>query len=268
MSSPMFWLAIKNLRWTVLWYAFGLALYGAIIVSVYPMFRGMMTEFQELIDRYPEAVLRAFGLEGDFASFPAFLGVEYMNVIWPLIVSIFVIMAGTATVAQEIERGTADLWLSVPEERWRLLLDKSVALLLGIVVLAAVTVVSIGVGGALIDEWLGFRPLIALSVVLLGFPFAVLGYSVFLSSLFSERGKAAGIAAAFTILSYLAWLVAGLAERWEWLRYVSTFTAFKPQMALESGQIPLLETLVLVAIGLAALAAALAIFQRRDVATV
>jgi ABC-2 type transport system permease protein len=264
----MFWRAVRDLRWTVAWYTAGLIVYSALIISIFPLFQDLMSDFEQMFERYPEPVLRAFGFEGDLASFAAFIGVEYINVIWPLILSIFVIMAGTATVAQEIERGTSDLWLSAPEERWRLLLAKAVALTLGIVTLVAVTVVSIGIGAALVDAWLGFRPLLALSLVLFSYPFAILGYSVLLSSLFSERGRAAGIAAALTLLSYLAWLVAGLAERWDWLRYVSTFTAYKPQLAMETGQVPWLEVVILVAVGCVALAAGLAIFQRRDVATV
>jgi ABC-2 type transport system permease protein len=264
----MFWQAMKDLRWTIFWYALGLLIYAVVILSIYPIFRDLMAEFDELLEHYPEAVLRAFGLENNLGTFAAFVGVEFINVIWPLIVAIFVIMAGTATVAQEIERGTADLWLSVPEERWRLLAAKAVALLVGILVLVTVTVTTIGIGAAVIDEHFGFLALIAASTVMVSYPFAVLGYSLLLSSLFSERGKAAGIAAAVTILGYLGWLVAGLSERWEWLQYVSPFTAYKPQHALETGQILWLETLVLVAIGFLATAAALVIFQRRDVATV
>jgi ABC-2 type transport system permease protein len=268
MNRVMFGQALKDLRWTLFWYASGLLVYAVMIVSIYPMFSDLMSEFDEMIERYPEAVLKAFGFEGGMGTYAAFIGVEFINVIWPLIVAIFVIMAGTSAVAQEIERGTADLWLSVPEERWRLLTSKACALLLGIVVLVLVTVVSIGVGAAFVGEPLGFRALLAATAVMISYPFAILGYSLLLSSLFSERGKAAGIAAALTILGYLAWLVAGLAERWEWLRYVSPFTAFKPQRALETGQFPTLEILVLGVVGITLIVAALVVFQRRDVATV
>jgi ABC-2 type transport system permease protein len=268
MSKAMFWRALYDIRWTVFWYALGLLIYGVVIISVYPLFREMMVDFESLIEQYPEAVLRAFGLEGEFVGLAAFIGVEFINVIWPIIVAIFVIMAGTATVAQEIERGTADLWLSVPEERWRLLTAKGLALFLGIVVLVATTVITIGVGAILVDDAFGLGALIAASIVLISFPFAVLGYSVMLSSMFNERGRAAGIAAAITILSYLTWLIAGLSERWEWLRYLSIFTAYKPQFALETGQLPWMETLLLVMVGTVTLAAAVLVFQRRDVATV
>jgi ABC-2 type transport system permease protein len=268
MNFIMFRRALYDLRWSVFWYSAGLLVYSAVMISIFPMFQDMMTDFDDLLERYPEAVLRAFGFEGDLASFASFIGVEFINVIWPLIVAIFVIMAGTSTVAQEIERGTADLWLSVPEDRWRLLLSKSIALVLGISALVIVTVISLWIGSIIVDEPFSAAAVIAAMLVLFSYPFAILGYSLLLSSLFSERGKAAGIAAAVTILGYLAWLIAGLAERWEWMKYISPFSAYKPQQALDAGEIPFLEVLVLIAIGVITALVAMVIFQRRDVATV
>jgi ABC-2 type transport system permease protein len=264
----MFRRTLFDLRWTLFWYGAGLILYSAVMIAIYPMFQDMMTDFDELIDRYPEAVLRAFGFEGDLTTYAAFIGVEFINVIWPLIVAIYVIMAGTATVAQEIERGTADLWLSIPEERWRLLLSKTLALGVGLTILVLITVGAIAIGGFLVEEPLSFSGFIGATFVMISYPFSIMGYSVLLSALFSERGKAAGIAAALTILGYLAWLIAGLTERFEWLKYISPFTAYKPQNALQGGEVPYLEILVLLLLGIAGTIAALVVFQRRDVSTV
>jgi ABC-2 type transport system permease protein len=264
----MFRKAMRDLRWTLVWYATGLLVYAVLIISIFPMFRDMMGEFEQVLEFYPEAVLRAFGLEGELATFSTFVGVEFINVIWPLIVAIFVIMAGTSAVAQEIERGTADLWLSVPEHRWRLLAAKAAALALAVMVLVMVSLGTLGIGALVIGETLGALSLIAAGVVMLSYPLVVLGYSLFLSSLFSERGKAAGIAAGLTILGYLGWLIAELSDRWEWLRYVSPFTAYDPQRALDTGEIPWSGVALLIALALVFVSASLIVFQRRDIATV
>jgi ABC-2 type transport system permease protein len=268
MSMTMFRRALFDLRWTLFWYGGGLIVYSVLMISIYPMFQDMMADFDTLIDQYPEAVLRAFGFEGDLSTYAAFIGVEFINVIWPMIVAIYVIMAGTATVAQEIERGTADLWLSVPEDRWRLLLSKTVALVVGLVALVMITVGAIGIGGLIVGEPISLLGFVAAILIMTSYPFAILGYSVLLSALFSERGKAAGIAAALTLLGYLAWLIAGLTERFDWMKYMSPFTAYKPQQALQGSGIPYLEILVLILLGIAGTTAALLIFQRRDVSTV
>ncbi len=133
MSMIMLRRAIKDLQWTVLWYAIGVTIYSLAIMSVYPTMKKNATAFQDIMKNYPEAFLKAFGVSSNMFEMAAFISAEFLNVIWPLIVAIFVIMAGTATVAQEIERGTIEFWLSVPESRARLLSAKIASIWLGII---------------------------------------------------------------------------------------------------------------------------------------
>jgi ABC-2 type transport system permease protein len=127
-------------------------------------------------------------------------------------------MAGAATVAREAERGTIELLLYVPESRTRLLAAKLAALFTGMVVLVATTVGSIALGAVLVDETLALENLLALGAVLLCFGVVVAGYSVLLSSFSKERGKPAGMAAGLTLAFYVAWVVSGLSNDWEWLK--------------------------------------------------
>ncbi|HEU5424136.1 MAG TPA: ABC transporter permease subunit [Nitrolancea sp.] len=267
MSSVMFRRALWGLRWTVFWYALGIALYVAIVLSAYPTVRGNAADIQSLLESYPDTLLRALGASRDLASLPSYLGVESLNLIWPLIVAIFVIMSGAAVVAQEVERGTADLWLSVPESRARLLLGKLVALLVGVVVLALATDVMLGLGALLVGSALGLGQLAALATLLIAFPLAIAGYAALFSALMSERSKAAALAAALTLGFYLIWVVAGLIARLHWLGYLSIFTAYDPTPTLAGGDVPWLHVLVLVLVGLLCAGGALVVFTRRDIAT-
>ncbi|HUZ01359.1 MAG TPA: ABC transporter permease subunit [Thermomicrobiaceae bacterium] len=264
MSLPMLRKAVNDLRWTVVWYAVGLAVYGLLICAVYPTFRNSQQAFQSLLQTYPKAFLQAFGVSADMGSLPAFLGAEYLNVIWALIIAVFAIMAGTGTVAQEVERGTADLWLSVPASRWSLLSGKLVAILSGTVVLVLATVATVAVGGLAVGEPQPVSRLLAAGVEMLAFAVAVGGYAVLLSALSDERGKAAGIAAGLTLAFYLAWIIGGLVSRLGWLRYLSIFSAYKPQAALTSGSIAPGVGLLLV-LGILCAAAGVLAFQRRDI---
>ena len=143
---------------------------------------------------------------------------------------------------------------------------KLVALAAGGLVIALVTVVVIGVGAPLVDGEAPLAGLAALLVVLLAFVLAIGGLAAALSAIMSERSKAAGIAAAFTLGAYLLNVVAGLGESWSWLRYLSIFAAFKPQQAFADGALPVLEIGVLLLIAGIGSAASLLIFQRRDLA--
>lgn len=263
MSWVMFRRALGELRWTVFWYALGLALYAVLILAFYPTVRENAQDMQQIIQSFPKAMMEAFG-GSDMTSLPGFVGGKFLNVMWPIIVGVFVIMAGAATVAREVERGTIELLLSVPESRTRLFAAKLAALLVGILTLVAATVGALALGAALVDVTLDPVKLLALGAVLASFAVAVAGYTVLLSSFSKERAKPAGIAAGLTLAFYLAWVVAGLSKDWEWLEYVSIFTAFDPQRALANGQVEPAHLAALLGIGIVCAAAALVVFHRRD----
>lgn len=257
--------ALADVRWTVFWYGLGLFLYGAFIVTFWPTMQQNTELLTQYIRSFPEAVRTAFGIT-DFTHFAGFVGAEFLNFMWPLVAAIFTIIAASAVVAGEVDRGTAELWLSVPTPRWRLLAAKLVAIAVGVVVLVAVTLAGIVLGASLVGESLGVASLLAAGLTLAAFCVAVGGYGAFFSSLLSERGKAAGLAAGVTLASYVASIIAGISTEWDWLRYASLMTAFHPQQALEAGAVRGDEVAALMGIGLASSVLALVVFERRDVA--
>ncbi len=131
-------------------------------------------------------------------------------------------------------------------------------------IIALATVVSIEIGAVLVGESFGFSRLAMLFPELVAFPVAVAGYSLLFSSAASERSKVAGLAAVATLGFYLMWVFAALVNGLHWLRFLTIFTAYKPQQALESGTVDWLQIIALLVIGLAGAAGSLVIFQRRD----
>lgn len=264
MSRTMLGWALKDLGRTAAQYGAGMVVYAAMILALFPIVHRNTAAIDQYIKTFPEALLRAFGI-ADIGTLAGFVGAEYLGLIWPIIMAIFAIMAGASLVAQEIERGTAELWLSVPESRARLLAGKLGALLIALFGLVVVTIVTIGIGAALLGESNGFGDLLVLGVVLLAFGVAVAGYAALLSSLSDERGRPAGIAAGITFGFYLLWILSGISGGLNWLKYLSIFTAFTPRQALAGDAVPALGLLVLFLIGLACVVGALVIFERRDV---
>jgi ABC-2 type transport system permease protein len=262
-SFVMFRQAIKDLRWPIFWYALGLAVYAVLILAFYPTVRENAESMNQVMSAFPKGLMEAFGA-GEMTTLAGFVGGKFLNVMWPIIVGVFVIMAGAATVSREVERGTIELLLSVPESRTRLFAAKLGALLLGILLLVGATVGSLWLGALLVDETLEVGKLLALGVVLTCFAVAVGGYTVLLSSFSKDRGKPAGISAGITLSFYVAWVVADLSEDWEWISNFSIFTAFDPQRALASGEVEPVHLAALLAVGLVCTVAALALFNRRD----
>jgi ABC-2 type transport system permease protein len=257
----MFRRAVKDLRWTVAWYAIGLAVYGVVMVAFYPSIEKLYTD---MMKSYPKDLLKILGTTEVSNTLAGFLGAEFLNIIWPAIAAIFLIMAGSAVVAREIESGTAEFWLSVPVRRGRLLTAKLAALVVGSFFLVVTTVAAVTIGAWVINHPFSWGSILPLSATLLTFCLVVGGYSALFSAALSSRARAAGAATGLTVAFYLAWVVSTLSDSWSWLEHFSVFTAFGPQQALENGTLSVLGTTILVAIAVVCGAAAVAVFERRE----
>lgn len=262
MSTVMLRRALDAMRTTVLSYAVSVFFYGLLIALFFPSIRHNAGLIDKYIHSFPPAVVKAMGLQS-YSSFPHFMGGEFLNLVWPIIASVFVIMAGSAVVAQEIEQGTIDLWLSVPDSRGRLLAAKLAAIGLGVCALAAATDLALLLGARLIGEHLRTAGILALSVELVLFPISIAAFAAAVSSLSSSRGRAAGIAAAALVLSYLIWVVSLISSSWSWLQHLSIFSLFHPADALADANLSTGDVLSFLIIAAVFAAVSLTAFQRR-----
>jgi ABC-2 type transport system permease protein len=260
---PMLRRAFADLGVSTFWYSLGVVLYTALILSYYPALRDQAAAFDKLLASYPPALKAAFGIS-DFATYSGYIGVEILNVMWPLIVSVFAIMAGSAVVAAELERGTFEIWLSVPASRTVLLAAKLLGLALATAVIVTVTAATIGLGARAVSASVSGSGLVAMGANMLALMLVIAGVAALASSALSARGQAAGIAGGFALLSYLAHVLANLGDKWSWLKNVSVFTAYQPRRALEQGAVDPGRMAVLLAIIAVCAAGALLIFRRRD----
>ena len=251
---------------TALWFAFGLVLTAVLMVAFYPTVRDNSEDLESAYSGLPEGLLEAFGIEGglSLSEYSNFMNIEMLGLIFPIAVAVFAIMQGAGTVAEEVETGTVSLWLSIPVERWRLLLGKSIALIVAGGFISAVTALTVWFGSVLVDGDVAAGGALALFVVLLGFTLAVGGIAVLSSSFANSRGRAGAIAAAVVLAGYILSIVASLSQSFDWVRFLSIFTAYKPLPAMQDASVPA-ATLALYAVGLACGAAGLLIFQRRDI---
>jgi ABC-2 type transport system permease protein len=267
MNAIMLRRALTDYRRTTLWYVLGTAIYVILIGLFYPSVRDSSEDFDELLKSYPDALLRAFGLSADatLSAYSVYVSAETLSFIWPIIASAFVIMTAGALVAQEIERGTVEYWLSVPEERWRLLLSKYLGLLVMIVIFVFITVAVVGIMGVAMGGDVTPGGLLAVFVTMLLFAVTVASYTALLSAISDNRSRAAGLAAAITTGMYLLNVVSQLGADWRWLRFFSIFTAYQPQDALQRGEIAPVAVTALLAIIAACLVGTLVTFQRRDI---
>jgi ABC-2 type transport system permease protein len=255
--------SLWELRWTTLWFALGGVLYTGAILAYFPYVRDNVATFSEAMKSYPESMVKFFGI-ADIGSFTGFLGTYVMNVMWPLLAAAFAITVGSAVVAREVETGTAELWLSVPASRVRLLLGKLTAVALAVLAMVGSAVATVVAGALAASERPSVLGLAGMALEMFAFVLAVAAVSALISAITSDRGRAVGIALGITGVSYLAGVVAVFSADWSWIKYLSLFTAFQPVQTLRSGSIDVGGLVVLVVVAAVASAGALLAFSRRD----
>ncbi len=191
---------------------------------------------------------------------------RYLETVWPILLSIWPILAGARLVRGEEERGTMDVLLATSQSRTRLLLSKVGALAIALLVIAVLFAVGVvageaALGGGHVDF---IRALLAgLNLVLLAFFFGMV--ALLFSQLTIGRRAAAGLAGGLLILFMLLNMV-GRELNGAWVQYLSAVYYYNLNRPLIAS-FPNQPLAVLVPLGLAVLClvGSVLLFARRDI---
>jgi len=192
-----------NLRWQIIGWGLGLALYGLMIVPMYETLGAQPDRFQQMISNYPPEFLAFFGADVNSPITPAgFLGMYAFSML-PIIIGIFAVIAGSGLIVSDEEHGRLDLIIAHPVGRSPFFWGRFLGLFGAIL-----SIMLLG--------WLGFSVLLgrsSLGVTLdqMAVPFLslfvqMLMFSTFalvLSMLLPSRNLAAMVSGAFLVISYM-----------------------------------------------------------------
>ena len=253
-------------RWhSLVAWSLGVVLLAVLQLSVYPSVASSQKAMQDFLARYPEGLRQAFGLE-DYATGPGYLHAELFSIMVPIVLISVAAGAGAAATAGEEERGTADLLFSLPLSRGAVLAGKTVAMVLGVLVVAASLLVTLRVGAGVVDLHVDTGNLVAAIAqsCLLALLFGALALAV--GALTGRRGAATGSAIGLALVAFLVEVLGPLAD---WL---SPWQRWSPFHWALTGR-PLAHgfdrggALALVAVTVVLLAAAAFALHRRDLRT-
>src|SRR6266496_2120469 len=206
--------SLRDYRVPMLAWGFGMALFMVAVVG---------TATPAVVTAYI-SIVRIVSFLGDPYAMntpEGYITFRYMETAWPLLLSIWPILAGARLVRGEEERGTMDVLLATSQSRTRLLLEKVGALLLALLVIAVLYAVGVvageaALGGGHVDV---VRALMAgLNLVLLAFFFGMV--ALLLSQLTTGRRAAAGWTSGLLILFVLL-NMAGRELNGAWVQYLS-----------------------------------------------
>lgn len=261
MLRNLFLKSLRDHRASILGYGLGMALFGLLILFVFPTIEGM-EGVSDLFDQYPPAFKSLFGMEGDnFLTLEGFLAIEMFS-LGPLVVALFAVNAAASMVAGEEERGTLDLLLANPLPRWRLVLEKYGAGAAALLAVCLLTAAGLIIGVLAVGQEASYGGLVATSLYL--FPLALFfGTLTLLLSAFLRRRVAVGVGLGLTIATYLWDGLAPLKASLEPYGKISPFYLYEPSTTL-AGTIPWGDIGILLGLSAVLLLASLWAFRRKD----
>lgn len=263
MLRSVFGKSLWDQRRGILIWTLAIAAVGVLYAAFWPLMRD--PAMAAVLDAYPPELLDALGFT-DITSPAGYLGATTYGLLGPILVLIFAAMLGTRAVAGDEEAGRLDVLLAHPVERWQVVLQRSGAMVVAIVlpIVALFLALLVAAGPAEFTS-IGANNLAAASVQLglLGLFFGTLGLAV--GAMTGSRGLAFGAVALVGVLGYIANTLGPSIDAISWSRSFSPFFYYSGGRPLANGWQPD-DALVLLACSAVLVAVAVIGLRRRDIA--
>ncbi len=257
--------SLRDLRWPTFWTGLGLGILGFYFMWLFPTI-GKMMDLQSILDAFPPALRALIGGQLiDLGSPAGFLNMELFPLMLPLILGGFAIGVASGATAGEEARGTLDVLLAEPLERWAVLTEKTVAIVLATIIVAAFLLVGVWGGAAFTGTDLALDKVVAGLVVGTLLALAFGGITLAIAAFTGSRATAIGITGALLVATYFINALAPMVESLNQIRGISPFFYYLGHDPLRNG-LDLGDAAVLAVVAVVGFAVSLVGFERRDLA--
>jgi ABC-2 type transport system permease protein len=258
--------ALFEQRRALIGWSLGTAALVLVTVAYYPSIRDN-PELSKFYKSLPPAVQALSGGVGiNFASPSGYLTSKLFAITVPIIFIIYGVLLGAAAVGREEDRGTAELLVTAPISRRRVIGEKALAALALLTAVGIALFAALLVGGALVDTHISAGNLLAASLasVLIGTTFGALTLAI--SGAFGHRAHPAAWAGAAAVGAYLLYSLAPVVSSLSTWQKASPFYWYLASNPVANG-FDLGHLAVLAGATTVLTVGAAVLFNRRDVAS-
>lgn len=265
MSWTLFRATLHQRRTSIFWFSFGLVCYAWMMTWFWPQMGG--DTYAGMLESLPPEFLALFGgTDVPFASLGGYFQVEYLGLMWILIVAAAVILFAGKAFSGEVAAGTMEFVLAQPISRARFAITRVVSLVGYCALLAAASFVPIQVFGPRYEIDLSAETFWTLCALGFVFMLAVGGIAMLLSAFARGTGLPGAVSAGLLVVMWVLDLIAGVSEFAEAFDPVNLVTYWQPGKIINGGAVPAEAWWVYAGVALVTLAASVVVFMRRDVA--
>ncbi|PTD94473.1 ABC transporter permease [archaeon SCG-AAA382B04] len=239
----------------------------SLIIGLFPSIQESGFSFEEYIQNLPPALAEAFGATiANYSTIEGFLGMEFYSWFWTVALGAYFAYKGGSLISGEIETKRIDLVLSSPLTRSRYFVEKFLSYVPDAFLFNIILGLSVYVGSFLINETIS--PILLAKVHFLSIPFwlacsAIGGvFSVFID----EERRAKLFATGFIFIAYIIETITVQSD-FSFLGKMSFTHYYKPITILSTGEIDLINPLILSMATLVIVFISLIAFEKKDIQT-
>jgi ABC-2 type transport system permease protein len=244
--------AFRDSKRTMIWLSIGLGLYILMMMSIYPSLAEQADEISDLMDSYPESIMRMF-YSGDVSEFnivdPGIFLQTYVGTWGLLILGAIVIVQAFNAFTNAERDGTMDMTLSLPVSRRDLLVGRALNTAVTMLVVLVICALTVIVCAQIWPEFDAEMVRVTLALVGAIFPLMVVAGFTYLLAVWvpSSRRFAGPIAYLFFFGSYLIHGLAGTVESLDWIRSLMLFNYYDAGSIVNHG-VDITDWLILAAV--------------------
>jgi hypothetical protein len=248
-----------------------LAAAEAALAYVIPTFQAQWSQSLSQVGFLQDFVSAMLGVKvADQLGPEAFTAFPWVHPVVLSIVWAHALLCCTQTPSGEIDRGTADVTMTLPVTRWGILISHTVVWIVAGLIVIALALVGNAFGGSFVGPEL--RPGPERVQIMLANLFclylAVGAFSWLVSACSNRRGVALTIVFVVLLTSFLLNFLAQFWDVADRVSFLSVMYYYRPLFILRDGTIPWGDIAVLLSVTVALWIAAGIVFGRRDVCTI
>ena len=259
---------LKDRRLLILIYTFSTVAFLWMYVGFFPSFKDQTASIEQMMSSYPESLMKAFNIDlKSFSTVEGFVATEQFSFVWPIIVIFMLVGFAGAAFSGEVEKGTVELLLAQPISRIKIFIARYLAGISMLIFFVTLSIFALMPLCKIYDIALTTDHIYSMGLLSFLFGLAIYSIAMFLSSVFSDKGKVYFISGGILVLMYVLNILAGIKENLSDLKYGSFFYYFNPTKALVYGDIDRWSYLIFLGTAVILFILSLIWISKRDVTT-
>ena len=221
-------------RWkTIVVWSASMFLLALMFSGLYDSFKG---EISDMIDNAPKLMEAMIGpLPKDTVTPESWLGIELYGLLFPILLGVIAVSAGASAIGAEEESGTIELILASPISRGRVVLEKSLGIMIQLAIVSGFLWVGIAIGSILFPFDVSLSNVLAATAMGWIFGTTVAYISMSAQALKGRKGLALGVGSGVVGLSYVMMVMSELLDGLNSLKYISLFNYYDGPSVLING---------------------------------